>query len=106
VEVDVTVLSVADRVATRGRGAERAIERHVTLAREMIGDALRWREARPRPPLRGDEVARELGLAPGPGIGAVLQALEEAAYAGEIGSREQALRHARAIMQGESVTGR
>jgi putative nucleotidyltransferase with HDIG domain len=106
VEVDVTVLSVADRVATRGRGAERAIERHVTLAREMIGDALRWREARPRPPLRGDELTRELGLAPGPGIGALLQALEEAAYAGEIGSREQALRHARAIMQGESVTGR
>jgi putative nucleotidyltransferase with HDIG domain len=97
VEIDVTVLSVADRVATRGRGAEPAIERHVALARRLLSDALRWRAARPRPPLRGDELARELGIAPGPQIGALLRELEEACYAGEIESREQALRHARAV---------
>ena len=45
VEVDVTVLSVADRLATRGRNSELAIERHLTLAREMLGDALDWQRA-------------------------------------------------------------
>jgi putative nucleotidyltransferase with HDIG domain len=104
VEIDVTVLSVADRVATRGRGAEAAIERHLALAQRLLSDALRWQAARPRPPVRGDELARELGLAPGPQIGALLQELEAAAYAGEIDSREQALRHARAVA-GRGVGG-
>ena len=36
VEVDVTVLSVADRLATRGDNSERAISKHLELAREMM----------------------------------------------------------------------
>ena len=36
VEVDVTLLSVADRLATRGRKAQEAIARHVELAREVL----------------------------------------------------------------------
>ncbi len=43
VEVDVTLLSVADRLATRGRRAPEAIETHMRLARAMLADALRWR---------------------------------------------------------------
>ena len=43
VEVDVTLLSVADRLATRGDGAQRAIDAHMRVARGMLGDALRWR---------------------------------------------------------------
>ena len=39
VEVDVTVLSVADRLATRGAGAEDAIAKHVRLAGELTDDA-------------------------------------------------------------------
>ncbi len=95
VEIDVTVLSVADRLATRGENADVAIERHLALARAMMADALRWRADRPRPPVRGDELARALGLAPGPALGVLLQELEEAAYAGEIGSPEEALELAR-----------
>ena len=41
VAVDVTVLSVADRLATRGAGSEQAIARHLELARELVGEALR-----------------------------------------------------------------
>ncbi|MBV9367426.1 MAG: HD domain-containing protein [Solirubrobacterales bacterium] len=97
VQVDVTLLSVADRLATRGRGAEEAIARHVELARQLLGEALVWREGRPRPPLRGDEVARAVGMRPGRALGRILAELEEASFAGEITSREQAIARAREL---------
>ncbi len=60
VEVDVTLLSIADRLATRGDRAQEAIEAHMRLARGCSStDALRWRaQGPPRPLLRGDELAR------------------------------------------------
>ena len=36
VEVEVTLLSVADRLATRGKNAERAIDAHLQLAKELM----------------------------------------------------------------------
>ncbi len=98
VQVDVTVLGVADRLATRGRGSERAIARHMELAQQMLGEALRWLEHPPRPPVRGHELARALGLSAGPELGRVLQELEEAAFAGEVVSREQAIERARELL--------
>ena len=41
VGVDVTVLSVADRLATRGDNSERAISKHLELARDMFGRGAR-----------------------------------------------------------------
>jgi hypothetical protein len=97
VEVDVTLLSVADRLATRGDGAQAAIERHLTLARSVLGDALRWREhGPPAPLLRGDELGREMRIAPGPQIGRRLEELLAAQYAGEVRTRAQARAWARA----------
>jgi poly(A) polymerase len=93
VEVEVTLLSCADRLATRGRHADRAIDAHLELARELMAAALDWRErGPPKPPLRGDELARELGIEPGPELGRLLAQLEEAAFAGEATTREEALR--------------
>ena len=64
---DVTILTVADRLATRGRNAEPAIAAHLELARAMLAHALADRAAPRRPPLiRGDELAAELGIRPGP----------------------------------------
>jgi poly(A) polymerase len=98
VEVDVTLLSVCDRLATRGAKAEQAIAAHVTLARAMLGDALRWRrEGPPRPLLRGDELARELGIPLGPHIGKLLGELARAQYTGEVDTREQAIAFARGV---------
>src|SRR5262249_5656567 len=69
VEVDVTLLSVCDRLATRGSKSEQAIEAHMALAGRMLGDALRWRvEGPPTPLLRGDELAGELEIPPGPRV--------------------------------------
>jgi len=100
VEVDVTLLSVADRLATRGRKADEAIARHMGLAREVIGEALRWRRGETRPPalIRGDELARELGIAPGPELGRLLAELAEATFAGEIATRQEAVSAARALL--------
>jgi poly(A) polymerase len=97
VEVEVTVLSVADRLATRGeRTRAEAIESHLELAREILAEALAWRATGPpEPPVTGDELIAELGLERGPAVGRMLESLREAVFAGEVGSREDALAAAR-----------
>jgi poly(A) polymerase len=99
VAADVTLLSIADRLATRGAKAQEAIERHLRLAAEVLQDALRWhRQGPPRPLLRGDVLARELGIEPGPQLGRLLDALCEAQYAGEVSDRELAIAYARRLL--------
>jgi putative nucleotidyltransferase with HDIG domain len=99
VEVDVTLLSIADRLATRGDRAPEAIAAHLELARELLPDALQWRASGPPPaPLRGDELARELGIPSGPRLGELLEALLEARYAGEIATRDDAVAYARELL--------
>jgi len=92
VEVDVTLLSVADRLATRGRKATEAIVTHLELARELLPVALRWRANGPRAPLvPGDQLAGALELKPGPQVGRLLAEIDEARYAGEVTTRADAL---------------
>jgi poly(A) polymerase len=98
VEVEVTLLSCADRLATRGQNAERATRAHLELARELMAAALEWRRTGPpRLPIRGDELAREAGIEPGPELGRVIAELQEAAYAGEIATRDDAVATARRL---------
>lgn len=100
VEVDVSALSVADRLATRGARAQPAIAAHLALARTLLGDALRWRAAGGPPAAlwRGDELARELRIAPGPQLGALLEELARATYTGEVVTRAEALAYARGAL--------
>jgi putative nucleotidyltransferase with HDIG domain len=99
VEVDVTLLSAADRLATRGVRSQEAIAAHLELTRTVLGDALRWHAAGPPAALwRGDELARELDIPPGPRLGELLEELVQARYAGEIATRAQALDHARGVL--------
>ena len=98
VEVEVTLLSVADRLATHGKNAERAIDAHLELAEELMPAALEWRRRGPPPvPVRGDELAEELGIEPGPELGRLLAQLSEAVYAGEAADRQQAMDLARTL---------
>ena len=99
VQVDVTVLSVADRLATRGRGSDEAIAAHLELARTLMPDALEWAERPPRPPIRGDQLAAALELAPGPQLGTILAELEEATFVGEIDSPQEAVNRARELLR-------
>jgi poly(A) polymerase len=99
VAVDVTLLTVADRLSARGKGpiaSPEMVAAHLQLAREMIAAGLDWRrQGPPQPLLRGDEVAAALGIVPGPELGSALAELEAAQYAGEITDREGALQHLR-----------
>lgn len=101
VGADVTLLTVADRLSARGSGpfaTEEAIEAHLALARRMLAAALDWRrEGPPRPLVRGDELAAELGLEQGPELGELLAELEAAQYAGEIATRAEAVERARRL---------
>jgi poly(A) polymerase len=104
VEVDVTLLSIADRLATRGERASESIDAHMRLARRMLADALSWRANGPPVPLwRGDALAAELRIPAGPRIGALLAELSAAQYAGEIATAEQALSHARRLLRAGSI---
>ena len=99
VAVDVTLLTVADRLSARGKGpiaSPEMVAAHLQLAREMIAAALDWRrDGPPAPLLRGDEIAAELGIEPGPELGSALDELEAAQYAGEVTDRAGALEHLR-----------
>jgi poly(A) polymerase len=99
VELDVTLLSVADRLATRGDNAGPAIAAHVELAAEMTGEALAWRAAgTPEPLVRGDVLAAALEIEPGPALGPLLAAIAEARFAGDVADEAAAIAYARTLL--------
>ena len=108
VSADVTLLTIADRLAARGGGpiaAPQMVEAHLALAREMLAATLDWRrDGPPAVPIRGDELAAELGLEPGPRLGELLLEIEAAVYAGEVGDRDGALALARRLGAGSRST--
>ena len=102
------VLSLADRMATRGPSTPAvAIARHFRLAREI------WTEVAKQPvalPLDGEQVMALLDLEPGPQVGAALDALREEVEAGEVAGAAEAraylLRWARERRAGPTRRGR
>lgn len=105
VAADVTLLGIADRLATRGRKHEEAIARHLEVALPMLADALAWHAGGPPQPLiRGDDLAAALGIAPGPRLGELLAGIAEAQYAGEVLGPDQAIDEARRLLAGEAGT--
>jgi poly(A) polymerase len=92
---DITLFTVADRLATRGANAEAAIAAHLDVARTLLAAAAE--EVGP-PLVRGDELIAA-GVAPGPRLGAILAQLEEDRFAGVVSTREQALARAKELAQ-------
>jgi poly(A) polymerase len=109
VSADVTLLTVADRLAARGQGAvagPEMVRAHLELAREMLAAALDWRQdGPPRSPIPGDELAAELGIEPGPELGRIIGEIEAAVYAGEVADRDDAVAFARELAEGSSAEG-
>jgi poly(A) polymerase len=97
-EVEIIVLSAADRLATRGpRTSRSAIDRHLVLAREIMNEHFRLVDRGPLPPLiAGDELAAALDREPGAWLAPLLDALREGQVVGVLRTRDQALRFARA----------
>jgi poly(A) polymerase len=102
VAADVTLLTVADRLAARGQGpvaGAEMVQAHLDLARDMLGAALDWRrDGPPRSPIPGDRLAAELGVEPGPELGRIIGEVEAAVYAGEVASPDDAVAFARTLV--------
>jgi putative nucleotidyltransferase with HDIG domain len=102
VAADVTLLSVADRLAARGSGptaAPEMIEAHLELAREVLPPALEWhRDGPPASLIAGDELAAALGIEPGPDLGRALEAVRKGVFVGEVRSADDAVDAARAAL--------
>jgi poly(A) polymerase len=100
--VEVTLLTVADRLSARGTGevaSEQMVAAHLDLAAEMVRDALAWRrDGPPRSPIRGDELAAELEIEPGPELGRLLGEIQAGVFAGEVRSRDEAVELARGAL--------
>jgi poly(A) polymerase len=94
--LDVTLLTVADRLSAQGAGVPAAaIEAHLDLAREMLGEIVVVEfDGPPKPLLAGDEIAELLGVV-GPEIGTAVRELAAAQFAGEVSDRAAAERHLR-----------
>ncbi len=103
VSLDVTLLTVADRMAARGSASiasEEMVAGHMELAMEMVGHALDWdRNGPPAQFLPGNELARALGIETGPRIGEVMKELAAARFAGEINDANEAVEHARRFLE-------
>ncbi len=96
VSLDVTLLTIADRLSAQGAGVPpEAIDAHLRLGREMIGEILALeRDGPPTPLLGGAEIAERLSLQ-GEAIGAAVRELAAAQFAAEVDDREGALAHLR-----------
>jgi poly(A) polymerase len=85
-------LSLADRLATRGRLVrQRQLRRHAETAAELVGLLVELEREPAEPLLRGDEIARLTGAA-GPRIGALVDALAEEQAARVVTTRTDAER--------------
>jgi len=101
----VLLLSLADALAARGpRMTVEGWSGHVAYIAHVLARRSQD-EAIVRPPrlLTGDDLMAALGLQPGPEVGRLLSALEEAQAAGEVSSREGAIELARRLLQREAA---
>ncbi|MSQ61886.1 MAG: HD domain-containing protein [Dehalococcoidia bacterium] len=87
------VLSLADHMAARGPRIEhREFGRHVAYLGYLADRRRVLGTMTPREQLlTGDDLMRDLGLAPGPLIGRLLRAVDESRAAGEVRTREEAM---------------
>lgn len=87
--VEMILLSVADRLATRGpRSQEIQITRHLELARAVMRAYLALRAREPiTSPIPGDVLAARIGRPPGPWLGELMAEIRAAQLAGPITER-------------------
>jgi poly(A) polymerase len=99
-EPEVTMVSTADRLATRGASTpERYLHQHVELAARLMETWRRRAEGGAAPcPLDGRRLQVELGIEPGPILGRVLRAVHLAWEAGEARDDAELLAVARAAL--------
>lgn len=98
--VPLALVALADGMATCGPASDRlGTERLRAFARKTAEDWFGWARVRleTQPLLRGRDLIEELGMEPGPGMGRVLRELRDRQLAGDLTTREEALRAAREV---------
>lgn len=101
--IDISLLSLADHLATYDGPGENALwTRLLALVEELFRylHDQQHNAVSPSPLLNGRELMELLGLQPGPEIGRLLEQLAESQAAGEVTSREQAIRFVRRTREG------
>jgi hypothetical protein len=99
--VDVLMLSLADQLALVQGGED--LEQWARIC-QTIGLLLRSyyerydRVIAPEPLLCGRDLLERLGMEPGPTVGRVLRALQEAQATGEVTTKEQAFQLAKSLL--------
>ena len=105
--IDVLFLCLADHLAARGPGLDPAEWRKHTALTDYVLNAYREQETLAAPPrlVDGHDLIREFGLAPGPEIGKILEAIREARAAGEITTRRQAIGYIKNLLADRPPAG-
>jgi len=105
--IDIILLSLADHLATYAGPGEMSVwSRMLALAEELFRHYYDRQQDTISPPLllNGHELMDLLGLEPGPEIGRLLAQLAESQAAGEVTSREQAIRFVRRTHEASSCS--
>jgi poly(A) polymerase len=102
--IDVLFLSLADHLAARGPGLiAQEWQKHVHVVEYMLAHYYQnKRTVRPVKLIDGNDLIKLFGMAPGPEIGRILEALRERQATGEIASRDEALAFVRQTIAGQS----
>lgn len=92
--------SLADHLATRGPELEKANwDWHIGVVSQLVAEHDKAPETiEPPKLLDGHDLKRELGLAPGPRMGELLEELREAQAAGEVTTRQEALDYVKKLV--------
>jgi poly(A) polymerase len=97
---DTLFFSLADHLATRGSNLDLTNWRyHANIVACVLSEGAREAKAVTPVLLNGHDLQREFGLLPGPRLGELLAELREAQAAGEVGSRDEALKHIERIIE-------
>jgi tRNA nucleotidyltransferase/poly(A) polymerase len=97
---EVVLLSLADFLGMQTPPVDQEeLSKRVETARQLLSAMFEAdsRRYRPEPLLRGNEIAKALDLEPGPEIGRILNALQEAQVAGEVNSKGEAFAFIRSL---------
>ncbi len=91
--IDILFLSLADHLATRGADLDPAEWQAHNRIVEYLLTKHSEEESLSAPPklIDGNDLIKDFGMSPGPGVGELLEAVREAQAAGEVNTREQAL---------------
>ena len=107
IALDTLYLNMADYLAARGPLLEpKDWTNHCSLIRYILEEGLPGEEGRRKEPVQslpklvdGYDIIDRFALAPGPGIGRMLETVREAQASGEVNTKEQALELVRASLE-------